>query len=168
MEIWKDIEGYVGKYQVSNLGNVKTFVGWKGRVMKQSKQNKGYNIVRLSNKNHLVHRLVAQAFIPNPENKPNINHKSGVKTDNRAENLEWVTQKENIDHSIKFKLKPDDRGEKSYLAKLTENEVYVIKGLLKYTSIRPYEIAKIFNVVNDTIYAIKNKKSWKHIQLEEK
>lgn len=108
-ESWKDIKGYEGIYQVSNLGRVKSYDSIdklgrvrKGRVLKNYLNNWGYPIVTLSIKSKLktfrVHRLVAEAFIPNPENKPQVNHIDEDKTNNMASNLEWVTAKENVNY----------------------------------------------------------------------
>lgn len=113
-EIWKDIKGYEGKYQVSNLGRVKSLKRYKryGNTIKLYediilKQGKVYNysIVNLCKnktiKNFRVHRLVAQAFIPNPQNKQQVNHIDGNRQNNNVKNLEWCTSKENITHSYK-------------------------------------------------------------------
>lgn len=103
MEQFVDIENYVGRYKISNMGNVLSldYNGTKKEiVLKNQVQTWGYLSVGLKNKHFALHRLVAKAFIPNPENKPCVNHINGNKKDNRVENLEWVTYSENEIHSI--------------------------------------------------------------------
>ena len=99
-EIFVPIEGY-SKYQISNLGRIKSTVG-KEKILK-TWINKGYYSVSLMKdkvqKNHLIHRLVAQAFIPNPENKLEVNHIDGDTKNFNISNLEWSTHSENIHHS---------------------------------------------------------------------
>lgn len=107
-EIWKDAKGYEGLYQISNLGKVKRLVSVKckkERFLSITKDRKsGYCRVMLCKNNKtkrfLIHRLIAEHFIPNPENKPCIDHINGVKDDNRIENLRWCTYKENNNYQI--------------------------------------------------------------------
>ena len=114
MEIWKDIKDYEGIYQVSNLGNVRSLDRLdnrgrktKGRELKKKKMSNGYEFVQLYKynkfKNCSIHRLVAQAFLPNPSNLPQVNHKDENITNNRVENLEWCTNKYNTNYGTRNK-----------------------------------------------------------------
>ena len=123
-EIWKDIQGYEGIYQISNKGRVKAlkkkvhkiikgkecYPSYKEKILKISNHNRnGYLKINITkdnvNKTCQIHRLVAKAFIPNPNNLPQVNHKNGIKTDNQAENLEWVTISENHKHAFAIRIK---------------------------------------------------------------
>ena len=116
MEIWKDVKNYEGLYQVSSLGRIKSlsrlmergkFTHFSKEVIMNGQLDKdGYNVfmLTLNRKQKLLkgHRIVAQAFISNHDNKPQVNHINGIKTDNRVENLEWNTNSENQLHSYKI------------------------------------------------------------------
>lgn len=109
-EVWKDIKDFEGIYQISNMGSVRSLDRictsgrrLKGKVLKVSKNKGGYELIALRNggkvANCTVHRLVAQMFIDNPGNKPHVNHIDGNKTNNKVDNLEWVTRSENQQHA---------------------------------------------------------------------
>lgn len=126
-EIWKNIAGFNGLYQVSNTSRVKKVskCGTYEMLLKAT-LNTRYFVVGLNGKNHLLHRLVAYAFVPNPDNKPCVNHIDGVKTNNLPSNLEWCTPLENSRHAIDSGLFTPS-GEKSATAKVTEEDVKYIK-----------------------------------------
>lgn len=102
-EVWKDIKGYEGLYQVSSFGRVKS--SYTKRILKGGKNKAGYLLVGLYKQGVLsrksIHRLVAEAFIPNPDNKPEVNHIDENKTNNVVSNLEWMTAKENINNGTR-------------------------------------------------------------------
>ena len=145
-EIWKDIEGYEGLYQVSNLGRVKSLykfinnnpksksIGYysEERILKCFNNKKGYKMVKLyKNTEHItkrVHRLVAQTFIPNPKKLPQVNHIDGNKINNKVSNLEWCTNRENQIHAWKNNLIKKRTGKDNKLSKKVYQ--YDLNGLL--------------------------------------
>ena len=168
-EVWKTIKGYEGLYEVSNLGRVKSLVGYNGhkyiereKMLNPSKQNAQTNYYRAvvnlykngNKKTFKVHRLVAEAFIPNPENKPQINHKDGNPLNNKVENLEWCTCKENIRHSIdtELKIRRIDTIDRDTMIELLNNdytydEIASLLGIAKgtvFNYIKKFKIRKIY------------------------
>lgn len=182
-EQWKSIFEYENLYEVSNLGRVKSLerhikhsrLGLqliKERIIKQFVNNKGYCNVSLTKNNKMsnirVNRAVAIAFIPNPENKPQVNHVGldkygveGCKLDNRAISLEWNTSKENVDHAFKNGLSKGQQGEKSFSSKLTEKEVLEIRKI--GNSVTYKVLSKQYGVNSSSIGAILRREKWKHI-----
>ena len=104
-EIWKDKKDYEGHYQISNWGRVKSIKFGKERILKPQKNTSGYLCVTLCKNNNQcqfeVHRLVAEVFLPNPNNYKEVNHKNEIKTDNRVENLEWCDRKYNQNYGTR-------------------------------------------------------------------
>lgn len=128
-EIWKEIEGYEGLYQVSTLGNVKSLNynhTKREKLLVPKKHKSGYFIVMLckngQQKNRSIQTLVAKAFVENPDCKPCVNHIDGNKQNNTVSNLEWVTYRENTRHAIKTGLRVDSnmRGRKGALNPLSK------------------------------------------------
>lgn len=115
MEEWKNIKGTEGLYQISTLGRVKSLrknIILKPSIVAKRNNKQGYQIVHIKYKQYYIHRLVAEAFIPNTKNLPQVNHIDGNKLNNNVKNLEWVTAKENIKHAYKTGLMGKDISEK--------------------------------------------------------
>ena len=164
-EIWKPVVGFETTHQVSNLGRVKSLPRKyvkKEKIIKQT-ITRGYCTFSLNKDavqvGKLVHRLVAEAFIPNPENKPEVNHKDLDKTNNKASNLEWCTKIENMQHAIRLGVVPVMNGEKNGSSKLKEKQVIYIKN----SKLKLKELAKMFNVSMSNISEIRRNETWKHV-----
>lgn len=158
-ELWNPISNYEN-YQVSNYGRVRNVKNGKQKILKPQLIKSGYEIVGLSvnskSVSKTVHRLVAIAFINNIENKPQVNHINGVKTDNRVENLEWNTVSENTKHAFNF-LGIITNGIKS--RKIPVDKINDIKKLHSLGKTQK-EISKIYEVHQSTISYIINNKTY--------
>ncbi len=172
MEVWKDIAGYEGIYQVSDAGRVRSVARvnsqgakLKGKPRKLIKDHNGYCVVGLTRdavmRYHKVHRIVAAAFIPNPDNLPQVNHTEGNKADNRACKLEWCTNQENIDHSLALGLR-DPMGESNSRAKLSELDVVDIRWL-KGWGMTISALAREYQVTRTNIRHIVTGRTWSHV-----
>lgn len=161
VEIWKDIVGYEGCYQVSNFGRIKSLLSL-GRIIKLQ-NGAHYKQVSLYfnklQKTWLVHRLVGIMFIPTKSIQLTINHIDENKFNNILTNLEWLTIKQNVQHSIKKWTKPGKHGN----SKLLESEVLEIRNLYQNSSESIYSLGYKFKVSANTIYQIIIKNTWKHI-----
>jgi len=159
-EQWKPIDERPD-YQVSNFGRVR---GPRG-IRKLDYSNRGYALLNLRidgrQRNLLVHRLVAKAFVTNDRACPIVNHIDGDKCNNHADNLEWCTAQENRNHAIKEGLL-DHKGQKNPQAKLTEGQVKAIKGKLERGQSQA-SIAAEFAMTQQTVSDIKTGKSWAHV-----
>ncbi len=159
-EIWRPIKRYEDFYHVSNYGRVKSFKRKTPRILNPAIVS-GYLKVELQidskPKQIYIHRLVAEAFIPNPLNKPCVNHINGIKTDNRVENLEWCTYAENNRHAVEAGLHP--QGEKTYNAKFTNAQIVYIRD--NPDGLNTCEIANKFSVAEPVISAIQLGKKYK-------
>lgn len=162
VEIWKDIPNYEGSYQVSSLGRVKSLQNNKPRFLKPRNNGNGYYYVCLYKYNKQfqvsVHRLVLSIF--SGDSILEVNHINGIKSDNRLENLEYVTPKENMSHAVKNNLhnaKGDNHGRSKINLETAKEIKYNCKGLSQR------EIARKYSISQQQVSRIRLGLTWKHI-----
>ena len=171
-EEWRDVVGFEGVYQVSSLGRVRSLpridargLRLKGKVLSTDKPGKvGYPIVNLHDgKQHQrlavpVHRLVAEAFLPNPKNLPQVNHIDGNKMNNQVTNLEWVSCRDNICHALKTGLMKNHlysrAGEANKATKITDAQVAEIRRLREEEGKTCNQLARLFDISKNTAWKI--------------
>ena len=162
-EIWTPVPSWEARYEVSTHGNVRRID--TQRPLKLQLDVKGYHRVSLAKKprfrQYFAHRLVAMTFIPNPENKTQVNHKDGIKTNNLLSNLEWATPLENMRHALATNLRRTD-GAYHPSAKLTEKDVREIRSLAPFT--KTTVLAKKYGVLYSTIWCIIRRKLWTRLE----
>ena len=161
--MWKKACGF-SNYLCNENGEIYSIK--KKKILKGSITNKGYKRVLLTKENGKtvqirVHRLIAQTFLPNPENKPEVNHKDGNKTNNAVSNLEWVTTKENVQHAIKTGLN-NNKGTKHPQASCTKEQVKEIKFLISKGK-RDTEIERITGIPFYTVGRIRKGQHYKEV-----
>lgn len=168
-EIWKPVIGYEGNYEISNLGRLKNI--YKCKKILKTYNSSGYKRVKLfKNKigtHILVHRLVAQAFIPNPENKPQVNHIDSNRSNNNVINLEWCTQRENYVHCIKMGRQnhPKVWGEKHSQAKLSEKQVLEILNYKIVSTNDKLILMQKYSISKSHLNLLLRRGTWKKLQL---
>lgn len=177
-EEWKPLKGYETIYEVSSFGNVRSLTRIirhhgdsksrrEGRLIKPHVNKWGYpcflatkNLVR---KLITVHRAVALTFHPNPENKSEVNHKNGIKHDNRSDNLEWMTHQENVIHSYKILGKKNSLGEANGRSVLKDKDVKEIRAWWKTGDVTIADLCRVWGVTRTVIsFCVKNK-TWRHV-----
>ena len=183
MEVWKTIQGFEN-YEVSNLGNIKSLSRprangknssflTKEKILKPQLDKDGYCLINIVGNNKMktlkIHRLVAIEFLENKEKKPQVNHKNGIKSDNRLENLEWCTQSENMKHSLNTGLKIPLNGENCKVSKLTEEQVIEILTKKRDSNNKKNwgakELCLKYNLKPTCVSEIASGRNWKHIKI---
>jgi hypothetical protein len=169
-ELFKDIPGYEGRYQVSNLGRIKVhrekqkYKPMLCSIRATNSLSNGYKNITLGfksrKKTFLIHRIVMLAFYGPPGGGMVVNHKDGIKYNNNLKNLEYITQKENIAHARENGKIP--RGEQHYFSKFSEKDIIKVKKLIA-DGLTQKEVAHLFNVRQPTIHKIITGKTWSHL-----
>lgn len=173
MEIWKDIKGFEGSFQISNKGRIRSLDRWidgrsryfiHGRVLKTAINMNGYEIcnIKIRNKGHnvYIHREVAKAFGKKENGKNYVNHIDGNKLNNTIENLEWCTASENNQHAYDIGLKLGPIGTKQWNSKLTEKEVIEIYRIAKSGKYSDPQVASMFGVKRLQVLKIRRGLRW--------
>ncbi len=147
------------KFEVNCEGRVRHAISKRER---STYNRQGYLLVQLESRKYTVHRLVACAFLAPDPSRPHVNHKDGVKTNNHARNLEWVTHAENVRHAAAMGLIPVKRGEQANPAKLTERQVVQIRAL-RAAGEKQDILARQFGVSRQLISRISRGEVWRHV-----
>lgn len=167
-EFWEDIKGYEGLYKISNLGNIKSFKRYKeGKLLNPKSDKDGYKEIGIRDINgdrkfKRIHRLVAETFLPNPENYDYINHKDNNPSNNNINNLEWCS----LEYNNKYRFthgNASHKGSKSPVASINEDiaiKIYILGHSGKYTE---SEIAKMFSTTRSVVNKIRLNKTWTHV-----
>lgn len=176
-EVWKPVQGYEGIYEVSNLGRVRSLDRFTrnrwgtlrpvaGAMKVPQVKREGYCYLNLYSERKArpmyVHRLVALAFLPNPDDLPQVNHKDGDKANNAVTNLEWCSKSDNCQHAIDEGLYEQARGESSGSAKVTESDVIEMRRLWASGMLQK-DIAARFGIGRKAVTKIVNRQRWKHV-----
>lgn len=175
IEKWRPVPTLESFYEISNLGRIKSLersivrkdgkpMTYPSRIKKQHFDKDGYKMTSLTAEGIktkvAVHRLVAIAFIPNPDNYPQVNHKDGNKVNNCVDNLEWCNASQNNYHAYRLGL-ASNKGEKNGASKLTHKKVEEIRTLYKTGRYQYKEIGELYGVTGGTVSAIVKRRLWK-------
>jgi hypothetical protein len=170
-ELWKDVVGYEDRFLISNYGRVLSKKTKK--ILSLGTHKTGYKVLstKIGGRNGFykcikVHRLVAEAFLDNPDNLPQVNHIDGIKTNNCLDNLEWISNQGNIQHALKIGLIRPRKGEELTNAELTDEDVRFIRK--HYTPRHPQygrnALARRFGVAGSTITRVHQGNAWRHVE----
>jgi len=169
MEQWRDIPGFEGTYAVSDQGQVKRIASSRqgslsesDLILRPGRAKSGYMTVALKQKTFTVHRLVMLAFVGSVTGKE-VNHINADRTDNRLENLEWVTRLENNQHAINLGRANRPKGESHFRSKLTAEKVVEIRDLY-HAGVPQKALADMFNISFSTVYFVATRRTWKHVE----
>jgi hypothetical protein len=163
-EVWKDIPGLEGRYQASNFGGIRSCIDGRIRVRKTAANRQGYIVLPIKDAQgkyftKYVHRLIALAFIPNPVRLKDVNHKNGIKSDNRIENLEWCSRQYNVRHAYDTGLNKPLSGFDNPNNKLDKEQIISIFNDNRTTD----QICDAFKISTALVIQIKNGSAWSSI-----
>lgn len=160
-EEWRPLDWIAnGVFEVSSLGRVRHR---KTKRIRALRPRSGYWRIGLKRKVYAAHRLVAMAFIPNPDGKPSINHINGDKRDNRVENLEWCTHLENMQHASRGGRMVAMKGEENPASKLTGRDVVAIRRMYATSGKTQKQIGQMFGVSQRMVCLITRREKWTHV-----